>query len=470
MQGTFVFSEKEDALKFMLDHNIKVLNLCHVPEDGRLRTLSFSTTNKDRIAEVLDFGERVDGSSLFSSIEPGKSDIYVMPKIRRTYVNPFSTLPTINMMCNYVDEDGRAFEMAPQNALERTLKNLRSRGIMLKALAELEFYVIAQLETKNFFQAEPERNYHESTPYTKFEDIRNEALTTLEVMGIPTKYGHCEVGRILGQNNILMEQHEIELSPQELSETAENIAIAKWSIRNICARHGVTVSFIPKINLAHAGTGMHIHICAIREGQNIIADADKSLSKEALAMIGGILKLAPSLSAFGNPTPISYLRFFACKESPMHICWSSRNRLALIRIPLWWNFTKRIWNMDKCQETFEYRAPDAFANAHLLLAGLAVAAGYGLENSQEAIKTAEDLHVESPSNKPLQALPRSCSETAENLKKQRSFYEANAIFPKKLIDNVLQKLETYGDRNLRRELSTNPERFESLVTQYMHYG
>jgi glutamine synthetase len=187
-------------------------------------------------------------------------------------------------------------------------------------------------------------------------------------------------------------------------------------------------------------------------------------------MIGGILKLAPSLSAFGNPTPISYLRFFARKESPMHICWSSRNRLALIRIPLWWNFTKRIRNMDKCQETFEYRAPDAFANAHLLLAGLAVAAEHGLENSQEAIKTAEDLHVESPSNKPLQALPRSCSETAENLKKQRSFYESNAVFPKKLIDNVLQKLEAYGDRNLRRELSTNPEKFESLVIQYMHYG
>jgi glutamine synthetase len=190
---------------------------------------------------------------------------------------------------------------------------------------------------------------------------------------------------------------------------AETIALAKWTIRNVCSHHAVSVSFVPKIDLARAGTGMHIHMYAARKGKNIISDPDRNLSKEALAMIGGILKLAPSLSAFGNPTPISYLRFVARKESPMHICWSARDRLALLRIPLWWNFMKTT-NTESFRETFEYRAPDAFANAHALLAGLAIAAEYGLNNSEETVRIAEDLHVEGAASRLAPFLCRVCRE------------------------------------------------------------
>ncbi|MDI6805112.1 MAG: glutamine synthetase, partial [Candidatus Bathyarchaeia archaeon] len=139
----------------------------------------------------------------------------------------------------------------------------------------------------------------------------------------------------------LMEQHEIELMPQNLVEMAEAIAITKWVIRNICTKHGVSASFSPKIFLEHAGNGMHIHSCGLKNGKNITANPDGTISTEALKMIGGILRFAQSLTAFGNPTPASYLRFIARKESPMHICWSFRNRLALIRIPLRWNFKKK---------------------------------------------------------------------------------------------------------------------------------
>jgi glutamine synthetase len=253
---------------------------------------------------------------------------------------------------------------------------------------------------------------------------------------------------------------------------AETIALAKWAIRNVCLRHDVSVSFVPKIDLAHAGTGMHVHLCVTRRGKNITSDPHMTLpGKEALAIIGGILKLAPSLSAFGNPTPISYLRFVAHKESPMHICWSARNRLALIRIPLWWSFKKTSHSKD-CRRTFEYRAPDAFANAYMLLAGLAIAAEYGLHNSEEMISIAEDLHVDSVVERShkLQNLPRSCVESAANLRKQRHFYEANGIFPRKLIDSVISRLETYDDKNLEKTLSSKPEMLETLVTQYLHYG
>ena len=472
MQGMLSFPEKEEALKFISDNNIRILNLCHIPEDGRLRTLSFSAANKDRVAEILDFGERLDGSSLFQSIAPGKSDIYLQPKTQRAFVNPFAMLPTLNLMCDYLDENGKPLDIAPSNVLRKAEENLQSsEGIVMKSLAELEFYIIAPQQVRPLFPAEPDENYHASSPFTHYEEVRNEALAVLAMMGIQTKYAHGEVGCIVGKDGMLMEQHEIELAPQTLSQMAETIALAKWTIRNVCSHHAVSVSFVPKIDLAHAGTGMHIHMYAARKGKNIISDPDRNLSKEALAMIGGILKLAPSLSAFGNPTPISYLRFVARKESPMHICWSARDRLALLRIPLWWNFMKTT-NTESSRETFEYRAPDAFANAHALLAGLAIAAEYGLNNSEETVRIAEDLHVDGAGDRSqkLQDLPRSCAESAANLRRQRHFYEANRTFPRKLIDSVLRKLEAYGDKNLWKALSAKPEMFETLVTQCMHYG
>jgi glutamine synthetase len=253
---------------------------------------------------------------------------------------------------------------------------------------------------------------------------------------------------------------------------AENIAVAKWIIRNVCVKRGVSVSFSPKVSLEHAGTGMHIHLCAMKDGKNIVANPNGTLSAEALKIIGGILKFAPSLSAFGNPAPVSYLRFIARKESPMHVCWSARNRLALIRIPLWWSFAKKSGKEPGLRETFEYRAPDPLANAYLLFAGIALAVEYGLENPEASLKMAKDLYVEEGSSKKrrFRILPRSCSESAKLLWKDRRLYETNDVFSKKLIDKTVERLRAFKDRDLWKNLADKPDKVESLLKQYLHYG
>ena len=156
----------------------------------------------------------------------------------------------------------------------------------------------------------------------------------------------------------------------------------------------------------------------------------------------------------------------------MHICWSARNRLALIRIPLWWKFKQRIGKNESCRETFEYRAPDAFANAHLLFAGLAVATDYGLENSEESLKIAEDLHADPvrDEEKGFRVLPRSCAEAAKNLAKDRKYYEVGGIFARKLIDKTISNLNSYEDRDLWKEVSSKPEVMQRLLSQYLDHG
>jgi glutamine synthetase len=473
MHDTLNFSGKETVLKFISENNIKILNLCHIPEEGRLKTLSFSTANKDRVHDILEFGERVDGSSLFSFIDPAKSDIYISPRLGKAFANPFAILPTLNILCEYLDENGKPLNIAPENVLAKAEEKLRSpSGIALKALAELEFYIIAERQTETLFPSSPDKNYHESSSFAKFEDIRNEVLATLDVIGVPTKYGHGEVGRAEGSDGKILEQHEIEFAPENLSDMADTIAVSKWVIRNVCLRHGVSVSFVPKIGLNHAGSGMHVHMCALKDGKNIVVNHKGDISIEALRMIGGLLKFAPSLAAFGNPTPVSYLRLIARSESPMHICWSARNRLALIRIPLWWKFKQKIGKTESCRETFEYRAPDAFANAQLLFAGLVVAANFGLENSRESLKIAEDLHADPARHeeKRFRLLPRSCAEAAKNLAKDRKYYEAGEVFPRPLIDKTISKLNSYKDGNLWKELSNKPEAMQKALSQYLQCG
>ena len=464
----------EDAVRLISEKGIKILNLVHIPEDGRLKTLSFSALDEERIREVLNLGERVDGSSLFSFIEPGKSDIYIRPRVGKAFVNPFASLPTLNVLCDYLGDDGEPLDVAPQTVLAKAEKKLcSSAGVTLNALAELEFYIVSKLDQEQAFPAAPDKNYHESTPFARFEHVRNEVVATLAEVGIATKYAHGEVGRIVTEDGTLFEQHEVESAPRSLSDTADSVAIAKWVVRNVCARHGASATFVPKIALEHAGTGMHIHICGVRDGKNIMVGPDGKLSAETLQMIGGILKFAPSLSAFGNPTPVSYLRFAARKESPMHICWSARNRLALIRIPLWWGYAKKEEEKGSgCRETFEYRAPDAFANPHLLLAGIAVAVGYGLANPSESSKIAENLHVEAGKieQRKLEALPHSCHEAAENLERDRRFYEAGGVFPKRLVDKTVEKLKAYRDKDLWKSLGNKPEEVGKLVKQFLHHG
>jgi glutamine synthetase len=472
MPGKLSFSSKEDVVKFISENKIKILNLCYIPEDGRLKTLSFSAEDRKRVYEILDWGERVDGSNLFSFIEPDKSDIYIVPKLNRVFIHPFSKLPTLNILCDYLDENGKPLNIAPKNVLALAEKKLLSASkVVLKGLAELEFFIISKQETEVLFPSVADKKYHESAPFTKFEDLRNEILVTLENIGVATKYGHTEVGGILGKDRTFMEQHEVEFMPQNLTELAETIAIAKWVIRNLCSRYGVSVSFSPKVDLEHIGNGLHIHLCALRAGKNIIATPEKSLSNDALKIMGGILRFAPSLSAFGNPTPISYLRFIARKEAPMHICWSARNRLALIRIPLWWSFRKTGKESGICRETFEYRAPDPLADAYLLFAGIVLAADYGLSNPEEAIKIARELHVEKKEkSKKLKTLPSCCTDSAKELEKQREFYEADRIFPKVLINKTIEKLKSYRDEELWKKLAGRPNEVEKIIEQFLYLG
>src|SRR3990170_6710198 len=119
MIGKLSLTETEDVDKYISEKGIKILNLCHIPEDGRLKTLAFAASDVKRVHEILEFGERVDGSSLFAYIDPDKSDVYITPRLDTTFLNPFSTTPTLNILCRYLDENGNPLDVTPQTILSK---------------------------------------------------------------------------------------------------------------------------------------------------------------------------------------------------------------------------------------------------------------------------------------------------------------------------------------------------------------
>ncbi len=474
---------KHDIIQFIDENNIELLNFKYVGEDGKLKTLNFVITSKDYLDSVLSTGERVDGSSLFSFIDANRSDLYVIPRFKTAFVDPFAESPTLNILCSFYTAEGEPLESAPEYILKKALTDFKkSTGYDFYAMGELEYYVSGS--KGSLYQAPPQKGYHTSSPFTRWEHLRIEAMQLIAQSGGKIKYGHSEVGNFANETEEY-EQHEIEFMPVSAEDAVDQLIVAKWILRMLGKKYDVQISFAPKITVGNAGSGLHIHMMLVKDGENKMIE-NFQLSEAAKKMIAGLLKLARPLTAFGNTIPISYLRLVPHQEAPTKVCWGDTNRSVLVRVPLGWVAeTNMIKNANPQEigeipyipgkQTVEFRAPDGSADLYHLMAGLIVAAKNGLLD-KNSLKKAEELYVNvnifAEENKQLlnklDSLPQSCSESAESLEKNRKYFEENNIFPKGTIDRFIKTLKSYEDKDLSERLYGKKDEIRNLVEKYIH--
>ena len=476
---------KADVIRFVKENGIEMIDFMYPAGDGRIKTLNFVISDDEYLDNILTFGERVDGSSLFPFIEAGRSDLYVLPRFRTAFVDPFAEIPTLTMLCAYFDRDGHRLESSPDFTLHKACKTLKEKfGIEFQAMGELEYYVVSDLDPA--FPAENQHGYHESDPFAKFNAFRTECMHLIAQTGGNIKYGHSEVGNFTleGRN---YEQNEIEFLPVNAEDAADQITLAKWIIRTLAWKRGLNVTFAPKITVGKAGSGMHIHMRLVKDGKSVTVE-NGALAETARRAIAGLLKIAPSITAFGNTVPVSYFRLVPHQEAPTNICWGYSNRSALIRVPLGWTST-----VNMCAEanpaekggavdgsfkqTFEMRSPDGSANAYLLLAALCVGVRLGLEMPDglaEADRTFVDVDIHKKENAArlatLESLPDSCAASADCLESQRALYEAEGVFDARAIDGTIARLRAYRDKTLRHDVEGNPTKVAELVKTFLHCG
>lgn len=470
---------REDLLRVIKEKQIERITFHYLAIDGHLKELRLPVSDRSRAERILAEGERVDGSSLFKGlVDMSLSDVYAVPVYKTAFLNPFDD-GSLDFICRYMNNDGEMVHFAWDTILHKAARLFRETTKMeFHALGELEFFLMSPHDTK-LYPNSSQKGYHASAPFLKLGGVLDEMLRHISRITGSVKYAHSEVGYIdcvestLGEiNNMRAEQMEIEFLSTPIEDTGDHLVLAKWLIRNVAYKHGCIATFVPKIEEGVAGNGMHIHTEVRRDGKNLMRNKAGALSPEARKVIGGLCTYADSLTAFGNTAASSYLRMVPNQEAPTRICWSDLNRSAMIRVPLAWsgvsNLAQRINSQQESvfqdsdgRQTVELRTPDGSACIDLLLAGITLAAAWGLTNPSSE-KIAEDLYVTGnifKDNKLLSqlgALPRSCVESSRILLGKRGLYETGGVFPPSIINYVARMLQAEDDENLNVHLKELP--------------
>ncbi len=348
--------------------------------------------------EVFEDGLGFDGSSIRGWQDIHESDMLLVPLPETAVFDPFPELPTVSMICNVQDPITREdYSRDPRNVARKAVNYLKSTGIADTCYIgpEAEFFIFDdvmfdQSPQSGFFYIDSEEaewnrgtnysstgganlgyhlrhkgGYFPAPPADKMMDLRNEMMQTMIDCGLDVECQHHEVGTA-GQS-------EIDLRYGNLVTMADDICLYKYIVRNVAHKHGRTVTFMPKPIYGDNGSGMHTHISFWKGGEPLFAGPGYAgLSDDALFAIGGILKHAPALLAFTNPTTNSYKRLVPGYEAPVNLAYSQRNRSAACRIPM--------YSPNPKAKRIEFRCPDPSANPYFAFSALMMAALDGIQN------------------------------------------------------------------------------------------
>ncbi len=470
---------RNDLVRVLEERHLEKITFHYTALDGKYKELRIPITSRQQADQILADGERVDGSSLFKGmVDPALSDLYVVPVYSSAFLNPFDSA-SLDFTCRYLTRDGMLAPFGLDSVLHRAAELFRLRtGSELYAMGELEFFLLSDVG-QPMFHSIKQRGYHASAPFLKTGIILDEMVRAISQITGAVKYAHSEVGYVESvRSNVdeirgkQAEQLEIEFRPTPVEQTGDILVLSRWLIRNVAYKHGCVATFTPKLEEGIAGNGLHVHMEVRRDGHNVMTDGNGKLSNEAVKLIGGLCHYADSLTAFGNTVSSAYLRLVPNQEAPTRVCWSDMNRSAMIRVPLGWSALSNLASAlnpkhvspavpNGQRQTVEIRHPDGSALVHLLLAGITLAAEWGLK-SGEADSIARDLYVSGNIFQndvmlgKLPALPKSCVESSRILLMKRSLYEREEVFPPSIIEYVAGMLEAEHDEQMNRVLIDLP--------------
>jgi glutamine synthetase len=418
-----------------------------------------------------------DGSSIRGWQAIDCSDMLMIPDPSTAIMDPFCAHPTLSMVCDVVDPITREhYSRDPRWIAQKALNYLKSSGIgdTIYFGPEAEFFILnsARFETgpnRGFYYLDSiegrwnsgreddmggpnlgykpryKEGYFPVAPMDTLQDIRTEMCLEMEKAGILIETQHHEVATA--------GQAEIDMKFAPIVEMGDKLMLYKYIVKNVARRHGMTVTFMPKPIFQDNGSGMHCHQSIWKDGKPLFAgNGYAGLSDLALYYIGGILKHAKALAALTNPTVNSYKRLVPGYEAPVNLAYSSRNRSAAIRIPMYSPSPKA--------KRIEVRFPDPACNAYLAFAAMAMAGIDGIENKIHPGEPLDkNIYALSPEErKNVPSMPGSLQEALENLENDKDFLLKGDVFTDDAIETwIAYKIEAEVDAV---RLRPHPHEFE----------
>ncbi|HEY1067926.1 MAG TPA: glutamine synthetase, partial [Pirellulales bacterium] len=224
-------------------------------------------------------------------------------------------------------------------------------------------------------------------------------------------------------------QCEIDMRFSPLVEMADKVLIYKYIVKNVAKKYNKTVTFMPKPLYGDNGSGMHCHFSLWRGSEPLFAGGGYAgMSDLAMYAIGGILRHAPAILAFTNPTTNSYRRLVPGFEAPVNLAYSRRNRSASVRIPMYSPSPKA--------KRFEFRCPDPSCNPYLAFSAITMAAIDGIQNKISPGEPLDrDIYVMPPEELArVPKTPGSLEESLAALADDHDFLLRGEVFTQDVID------------------------------------
>ena len=445
----------KDIIKLIRDEDIKMVDFKIVDINGQFRHVTIPAANFTE--ETMQNGIGFDASNYgYAVVE--KSDMVYIPDLDTAAIDPFCEIKTLSMIGNAMIIDypqNRPLAQYPRNIVKAAIEYMQQSGIAdeMQILPEFEFYLfdevgwkVSNQEIASYVDARQahwnsdtegkgcivpfQKNYHIAKPFDPTYECRSEMCMEIEKAGIPVKYHHPEVG---GAG-----QFEIEPLLGEMTKMADGTMMVKYIIRNVAQKYGLSATLMPKPVYGEAGSGMHVHMLLLKNGEPVFSDDNgySHLSKEAHWFMGGLLKHIGALCAITNPSTNSFKRLVPGFEAPVTVGYATSNRSAVIRIPAYAKSPKL--------RRFELRNPDATCNPYFAYAAILMAGLDGIKNQIDPHANGWgpydcnlfDLPEEE--KKKLHQLPSRLEDALDALEADHAFLLEGGVFPEELIANFLK--------------------------------
>ncbi|WP_111720141.1 type I glutamate--ammonia ligase [Homoserinimonas sp. OAct 916] len=450
-----MFTDPAEVLAFIAETDVKFLDIRFTDMPGTQQHFNVPAATVDE--DFFTSGQLFDGSSMRGFATIHESDLQLIPDVTTAYVDPFRMERTLIMLFDiYNPRSGEIYSRDPRQVARKAEKYLVSTGIADTAYfaAEAEFYIFDDVryevnEHSSFYAVDSDegawnsgRNekdqhgrggnlanktpfkggYFPVSPVDQHADIRDDICLKLAEAGLEVERSHHEVGT--------GGQGEINYRFDTMVGAADDVLTFKYIVKNTAQEWGKTATFMPKPLFGDNGSGMHVHQSLWRDGKPLFYDETgyAGLSDLARWYIGGLLKHAPAVLAFTNPSVNSYRRLVPGFEAPVNLAYSAGNRSACIRIP--------ITGHQAAAKRIEFRVPDATGNPYFAFAAQLMAGLDGIKNRIEPNAPIDkDLYELPPEEaKSIPQVPDTLEGALAALEADHEFLLEGNVFTKDLIE------------------------------------
>ncbi|MDN4481529.1 type I glutamate--ammonia ligase [Demequina muriae] len=471
-----MFKTAEEAIAYVKDEAVEYIDIrfCDLP--GAMQHVNVPAS---QFETVLEDGAAFDGSSIRGFQAINESDMKLIADLQTAFVDPFRKAKTLVINFSVVDPfTDEPYSRDPRNVAMKAQEYLKSTGIGDTAFfaPEAEFFIFDSVrfdtnQHEGYYHIESSEGwwntgketeldgspnlgyktrfkggYFPVSPGDQMGDLRDEMCTVLGEVGLELERAHHEVGTA--------GQQEVNYRFNTLLHAADDLMKFKYVVKNVAWRNGKTATFMPKPLFGDNGSGMHVHQSVWKDGEPLFYDEAGygGLSDVARWYIGGILKHAPSLLAFTNPTVNSYHRLVPGYEAPVNLVYSARNRSAAVRIP--------ITGTNPKAKRIEFRAPDSSGNPYLAFAALLMAGLDGIKNKIEPPAPIDKDLYELPPEEHAQIaqVPDSLPAVLDTLEADHDYLLEGGVFTEDLIEEWIDFKRTNEIDPLR--FRPHPHEFE----------